>query len=173
MVDRASIEAMIEPSLCAMGYRLVRVVLTSGRRARLQVMAERDDDTPITLEDCAQISHSVSALLDVCDPIEGAYTLEVSSPGLDRPLTRQEDYDRFAGREARIELAHPIAGQKRFRGRLIGTSEGSIRLALPAGETALPLASVVRARLVAEEDFAPSAPKKRGRTRTPAQSRTH
>jgi ribosome maturation factor RimP len=163
---------MIEPSLRAMGYRLVRVVLTNGRRARLQVMAERDDEAPITVEDCAQISHSLSALLDIADPITGAYTLEISSPGIDRPLAKKEDYDRFAGREARIELSHPIAGQRRFRGRLMGTSEGTLRLALPAGEMALPLASVVRARLVAEEDLALSAPTKRGRPKAAARSRT-
>lgn len=172
-MDTAGIAAMIEPSLLAMGYRLVRVVLTSGHRPRLQVMAERDDEAPITVEDCAQISHSLSALFDIANPIAGTYTLEISSPGIDRPLTKKEDYDRFAGREARIELAQPIAGRRRFRGRLMGTSDGVIRLAQPAGETALPLASVVRARLVAEDDLALSAPKKRGRAKAAARSRTH
>ena len=163
---------MIEPSLRAMGYRLVRVVLTSGRSARLQVMAERGDEAPMTVEDCAEISHSVSALLDIADPIGGAYTLEISSPGIDRPLVRKEDYDRFAGREARIELSRPIAGQKRFRGRLLGTSEGAVRLALASGEASLPLASVVRARLVAEDDLLASAPKKGTRPKGAARSRT-
>ena len=83
-------------------------------------MAERIDDAPMTVDDCAEISHSVSALLDVADPIAGAYALEVSSPGIDRPLVRPEDYDRFAGFEARIEPAQPIDGRKRFRGRLLG-----------------------------------------------------
>ena len=86
MVDTSSIAQMIEPSLAAMGYRLVRVAVTSGRRPTLQIMAERIDEAPMTVEDCALISHSVSALLDVADPIAGAYTLEVSSPGIDRPL---------------------------------------------------------------------------------------
>src|SRR5215467_7055411 len=113
---------MIEPALAAMGYRLVRVLMTSGRRPTLQVMAERLDDLPITLDDCAEISHSVSAILDVADPIAGAYTLEISSPGIDRPLVRAQDYDRFSGFEARIELARPIEGRRRFRGRLLGTS---------------------------------------------------
>ncbi len=92
MVDTNGISQLIEPPLAAMGYRVVRVVLTSGRRATLQVMAERIDDTPMTVDDCAIISQSVSALLDVADPIPGAYTLEISSPGLDRPLVRPEDY---------------------------------------------------------------------------------
>ena len=102
-MDTNRIAQAIEPSLEGMGYRLVRVVITSGRRPTLQVMAERKDDQPMTVEDCAQISHSVSALLDVADPIAGAYMLEISSPGIDRPLVRAEDYDRFSGFEARIE----------------------------------------------------------------------
>jgi ribosome maturation factor RimP len=153
LVDTNEIAQMIEPSLAAMGYRLVRVVVTSGRRATLQVMAERIDDAPMTVDDCALISRSVSALLDVADPIAGAYLLEISSPGIDRPLVRPEDYDRFSGFEARIELTEPFAGRKRFRGRLLGTAGGEVRLATEAGEARLPLASVARARLVLTDDL--------------------
>ena len=153
MVDTNEIAQMIEPSLAAMGYRLVRVVVTSARRATLQVMAERIDDAPMTVDDCALISRSVSALLDVADPIAGAYLLEISSPGIDRPLVRPEDYDRFSGFEARIELTEPFAGRKRFRGRLLGTADGEVRLATEAGEARLPLASVSRARLVLTDDL--------------------
>lgn len=144
---------MIEPSLAAMGYRLVRVLITGGRRATLQVMAERLDDLPITHDDCAEISRSVSALLDVADPIAGAYTLEISSPGIDRPLVRVEDYDRFSGFEAKIELATPLNGRRRFRGRLVGTAEGVIRLLIEEGEVRLPLDAVVRAKLVLTDDL--------------------
>jgi ribosome maturation factor RimP len=153
LVDTNEIAQMIEPSLAAMGYRLVRVAVTSGRRATLQVMAERIDDAPMTVDDCALISRSVSALLDVADPIAGAYLLEISSPGIDRPLVRPEDYDRFSGFEARIELTEPFAGRKRFRGRLLGTADGEVRLATEAGEARLPLASVARARLVLTDDL--------------------
>jgi len=153
LVDTNEIAQMIEPSLVAMGYRLVRVVVTSGRRATLQVMAERIDDAPMTVDDCALISRSVSALLDVADPIAGAYLLEISSPGIDRPLVRPEDYDRFSGFEARIDLTEPFAGRKRFRGRLLGTADGEVRLATLAGEARLPLASVARARLVLTDDL--------------------
>ena len=153
MVDTHEIAQMIEPSLAAMGYRLVRVVVTSGRRATLQVMAERIDDAPMTVDDCALISRSVSALLDVADPIADAYLLEISSPGIDRPLVRPEDYDRFSGFEARIELTEPFGGRKRFRGRLLGTADGEVRLATEAGEARLPLASVARARLVLTDDL--------------------
>jgi ribosome maturation factor RimP len=153
LVDTNEIAQLIEPSLAAMGYRLVRVVVTNGRRATLQVMAERIDDAPMTVDDCALISRSVSALLDVADPIAGAYLLEISSPGIDRPLVRPEDYDRFSGFEARIELTEPFAGRKRFRGRLLGTANGEVRLATEAGEARLPLASVARARLVLTDDL--------------------
>ena len=160
MVDTNSIAQLIEPSLDAMGYRLVRVVMTSSRRATVQIMAERLDDLPITLDDCAQISHSLSALLDVADPIDGTYTLEISSPGIDRPLVRIEDYDRFSGFEARIELAMPVDGRKRFRGRLLGTSAGAVRLLTDAGETRLPLDAVARAKLVLTDDLIAAAQRK-------------
>ena len=161
MVDTNRIAQMIEPSLEAMGYRLVRAVITSGRRATLQVMAERLDDRPMAVDDCAQISHSVSALLDVADPIAGAYMLEISSPGIDRPLVRTEDYDRFSGFEAKIELARPIDGRKRFRGRLLGTSGGNVRLATEIGETELPLDAVARAKLVLTDDLIGAARRSR------------
>ena len=158
-MDTNRIAQAIEPSLEAKGYRLVRVVITSGRRPTLQVMAERRDDQPMTVEDCAQISHSVSAILDVADPIAGAYMLEISSPGIDRPLVRPEDYDRFSGFEARIELARPIEGRKRFRGRLLGTLAESVRLATETGEVSLPLADVARAKLVLTDDLIAATPR--------------
>jgi ribosome maturation factor RimP len=157
LVDTNSIAQLIEPSLNGTGYRLVRVAVTGGRRMTLQIMAERLNDAPITLEDCEQISHSVSALLDVADPIAGAYLLEVSSPGIDRPLVRAEDYDRFSGFEAKIELAMPIDGRKRYRGRLLGTAEGAIRLLTDVGESRLPLDAVMRAKLVLTDDLISTA----------------
>ena len=152
-MDTNRIAHAIEPSLEGMGYRLVRVVITSGRRPTLQVMAERRDDRAMTVEDCAQISHSVSAILDVADPIAGAYMLEISSPGIDRPLVRAEDYDRFSGFEARIELTRPIDGRKRFRGRLLGTVAECVRMATEAGEVRLPLSDVARAKLVLTDEL--------------------
>ncbi len=166
MVDTNRIAQAIEPSLDAMGYRLVRVVITSGRRPTLQVMAERRDDEPMTVEDCTQISHSVSAILDVADPIAGAYMLEISSPGIDRPLVRAEDYDRFSGFEARIELARPIEGRKRFRGRLLGTAADNVRLATETGEVRLPLAEVARAKLVLTDDLIAAAGRAAPRSET-------
>ena len=151
MVDTNEIARIVEPSLTAMGYRLVRVMMIG--RTTLQIMAEHENDAPMTVEDCAEISRTVSALLDVADPIAGAYTLEVSSPGLDRPLVRPEDYERFAGFEAKFELAAAIDGRKRFRGRLLGRSDDRVRLATEAGEVALPLAAIARAKLVVTDDL--------------------
>jgi ribosome maturation factor RimP len=157
------IAEIIEPSLEAMGYRLVRTLIMGGRRATLQIMAERADEQAMTVDDCAEISRSVSALLDVADPIVGAYVLEVSSPGIDRPLVRPEDYDRFAGFEARIDLATPLDGRKRFRGRLLGRAADAadqVRLAGEDGEVRLPLAAIAKAKLVLTDDLlaAHSAP---------------
>src|SRR6266436_10375389 len=144
---------MIAPSIEAMGYRLVRVAFTGGRRPTLQIMAERRDEAAMTVDDCADISRAVSALLDVADPIAGAYTLEVSSPGIDRPLVRPEDYDRFAGFAARIELSAPLDGRKRFRGRLLGRAEECVRLIGETGEVRLPFAAIARAKLVLTDDL--------------------
>ena len=153
-IDTSEISRLIEPSLEAMGYRLVRVALTSApRRPVLQVMAERLDEAAMSVDDCADISRSVSALLDVADPIAGAYMLEVSSPGIDRPLVRPEDFDRFAGFEARIELSAPLHGRKRFRGRLLGRADDCVRLVGDGGEARLPLAAIARAKLVLTDDL--------------------
>jgi ribosome maturation factor RimP len=144
---------IIEPSLEAMGYRLVRVAFLGARRATLQIMAERIDDAPMTVDDCTEISRSVSALLDVADPIAETYMLEVSSPGIDRPLIRAEDYDRFAGFEAKIELGRPVDGRKRFRGRILGRDDDHIRVVAEAGEVRLPLADIAKAKLVITDDL--------------------
>ncbi len=148
---------MIEPSLEAMGYRVVRIAFTGGRRATLQIMAERRDDAPMTVEDCADISRQISAVLDVEDPIATQYTLEVSSPGIDRPLVSREDFVRFAGFEAKVELNRPVDGQKRFRGRLLGFAEDDVRLALEDREVALPFADIARAKLMLTDELIAAA----------------
>jgi ribosome maturation factor RimP len=153
LVDNGKIEALIAPSLEAMGYRVVRVAVTGGRRATLQIMAERVDDKAMTVEDCADISRTASALLDVADPIATAYTLEVSSPGIDRPLVRREDFARFAGFEAKIELTSPVDGRRRFRGKLLGVEGDDVRVLVDAAPVALPLATVVRAKLVLTDEL--------------------
>jgi ribosome maturation factor RimP len=152
-IDANEIVKIIEPSLEVMGYRLVRVAFSGGQRPTVQVMAERCDEAAMTVDDCAEISRSVSALLDVADPIPVAYTLEVSSPGIDRPLVRPEDYDRFAGFEARLELTRPLDGRKRFRGRLLGRADNHVRLKTEAGEARVPLGDIARAKLILTDDL--------------------
>jgi ribosome maturation factor RimP len=157
------IAGLIEPSLDAMGYRLVRVQMSGGRRPTLQVMAERRDDVAMTVDDCADISRAVSAILDVADPIPGTYSLEVSSPGIDRPLVRREDFDRFAGHEARVELAQPIDGRRRFKGRLLGRDGDAVRMTVEdGGEVALPFPAIAKAKLVLTDELIAAAQKQQG-----------
>ena len=122
----AKIEGLLAPALEALGYGIVRVQLNSGRKATLQIMAERQDGAAMSVEDCATISRAVSALLDVEDPIPGAYDLEVSSPGIDRPLTRRQDFERFTGFEAKLETDRLLDGRRRFRGRIVGVDEAGV-----------------------------------------------
>jgi ribosome maturation factor RimP len=152
-IDTNAIARIIEPSLEALGYRVVRIAALAQRGTTLQIMVERTDEVGMTVDDCATVSRSVSALLDVADPIADTYTLEVSSPGIDRPLVRPEDYDRYAGFEARIELGAPHEGRKRFRGRLLGRENGTVRLATESGEAQLPFADITRAKLVLTDDL--------------------
>jgi len=140
-----------------MGFELVRVMSTGGRRPTLQVMAERLDRRGMTVDDCAEISRAVSAILDVEDPIKEAYQLEVSSPGIDRPLINPVDFERFAGFEARVETDRPIEGQRKFRGRLLGREDQAVRLALPDGERVIPLASIRKAKLVLTDELLAAA----------------
>jgi ribosome maturation factor RimP len=144
---------MIGPSLSAMGYSIVRVAFTGGRRPTLQIMAERVDNVMMTVDDCATISHTVSALLDVADPIDSAYQLEISSPGIDRPLTRRADYERFAGFEAKIDMLRLIEGRRRFRGTLMGVEGDDAKLLVGADTLLLPLDAIARAKLVLTDEL--------------------
>ncbi|ARJ64872.1 ribosome maturation factor RimP [Magnetospirillum sp. ME-1] len=152
---QSRLEALIAPSLDAMGYELVRVQLQGKQRLTLQIMADRKDGVMMAVDDCADISRSVSALLDVEDPISAAYTLEVSSPGIDRPLTRAKDFVAWAGFEAKMESCQPIDGRKRFRGKLLGLDETGafVRLAVETGEVTIPLADVRGAKLVLTDEL--------------------
>jgi ribosome maturation factor RimP len=146
----AKLAAIIAPSIEAMGYELVRVAVMGSRdRPTVQVMADRADGGQIAVEDCEAISHAVGALLDVEDPIAGAWNLEVSSAGIDRPLTRVKDWNRFAGHLARAEAVAPVDGRKRFSGIVLGADETHARMRLDDGtEVFLPLADLRRAKLV-------------------------
>ncbi|AWU94905.1 ribosome maturation factor RimP [Azospirillum ramasamyi] len=147
------IEQIITPSVEAMGYEVVRVQISGGQRSVLQIMAERADGAPMTVEDCADISRSVSALLDVEDPIREAYTLEVSSPGIDRPLTRLKDFERFAGFEARLESRMATDGRKRFKGMLKGVEDGLVCIDTDQGPARLEFDNILRAKLVLTDEL--------------------
>ncbi len=140
---------MIEPLLAQMGYELVRVAILGRERLTVQVMADRADGSLVGVDDCERISHAVGAALDVDDPMPGAWTLEVSSAGIDRPLTRAKDWERFAGHLARVELHASVDGRRRFTGTVLGVTQGDARLRLDDGaEVALPLSAIRRAKLV-------------------------
>ena len=123
----ARVAALAEPVLASLGYRLVRVRVSAFAGCTVQIMAERPDGT-MTIEDCEVASRALSPVLDVADPIESAYRLEISSPGIDRPLVRRSDFDRYAGYMAHIEMEVPIDGRKRFRGELKGTEGDCARI---------------------------------------------
>ena len=147
------IEQIITPSVEAMGYEVVRVQLTGGQRMVLQVRAERADGAPMTVEDCADISRAISAVLDVEDPIKSAYTLEVSSPGIDRPLTRLKDYERFAGFEAKLETRLAVDGRKRFKGMLKGVEDGLVCIETEQGAARLEFDNILRSKLVLTDEL--------------------
>jgi ribosome maturation factor RimP len=154
MAGSADIERIIEPALQAMGYELVRVMMTGGQhRPTLQIMLERADRQAVAVEDCEAASRAVSAILDVEDPIQSAYRLEVSSPGIDRPLTRPQDFARFAGHVAKVELKLPIDGRRKFQGRLIGLENERVLIATEAGEAALPVHDILKAKLVLTDEL--------------------
>src|SRR5262245_25917747 len=153
-LDRAAaVERLVAPSLAAAGYEVVRVLFMGQYRPVLQIMIERIDRRTLSVDDCAEVSRAVSALLDVEDLIAGAYTLEVSSPGIDRPLTRPEHFVRFAGFEAKVEMRIPLDGRKRFTGRLLGLEGERIRIATAEGEMTLPLADLQRAKLILTDEL--------------------
>jgi ribosome maturation factor RimP len=150
VADIAEVTRIIEPAAEAEGLALVRVKMIGGTSdPTLQVMAERPDTRQLTLEDCERLSRRISDLLDQDDPIEHAYRLEVSSPGIDRPLTRLRDYDDWKGHQARMTFAEPLNGRKQYSGALIGTEGETVLVDVPGmGPTGVPFAAIQSAKLV-------------------------
>src|SRR5664280_2070691 len=155
-----------EPVIEQLGYRLVRVMVSAADGCTVQIMVERPDGTMV-VEDCETVSRALSPVLDMADPIDKAYRLEVSSPGIDRPLVRKSDFDRYAGHLVKIETEIPIDGRKRFRGLLIGTEGEAARIRqddkkddAEAGETAeilLPIGEMSEAKLVLTDELVTQA----------------
>lgn len=148
-----TIETLVTPTLQAEGFDIVRVLFSGDRRPKLQIMVERRDGRAVGVDDCALASRLVSAVLDVEDPVSGSYVLEVSSPGIDRPLTRLQDFERFAGFEARVELRAPVDGKRRFRGRLRGVEQDRIRLETEQERVELSFDDIQKAKLVLTDEL--------------------
>ncbi len=154
----ARVAAIVEPVLEDLGYRLVRVKVSGTNGCTVQIMGERPDGL-MSVDDCEAVSRAVSPALDVDDPVGRAYYLEVSSPGIDRPLVRPGDFDRWAGHEVRIEMSVPQEGRKRFRGLIRGAEGTNALVEIPAaGEVpqfvaSLPIADIAEARLVLTDDL--------------------
>lgn len=158
----ARVAAIIEPVLHQIGFRLVRVRVSGAEGCTVQIMAERPDGS-MTVEDCEEVSRALSPVLDVADPIDRAYRLEISSPGIDRPLVRKSDFERYAGHLARIEMNIAVNGRKRFRGTLAGTDGEAARITrdeVPEGEdpaVLLPIEDMSEAKLVLTDELVTEA----------------
>ena len=150
-LDRRLAE-IVRPVIEDLGYELIRLRYMSGKKPTLQIMADKPDGG-IEVDDCALISTDVSANLDVEDPIAEEYVLEVSSPGIDRPLTRLKDFDRWAGYEAKLETAELIDGRRRFKGALEGTEGGEVLIAVEEGTIGLRFDWLSDAKLVLTDDL--------------------
>ncbi len=157
MASVAQLEELIAPTLEDLGYVVVRIQMSGRDTVTVQIMVDRLDEKVIDVEDCATVSRACSAIFDVDDPIEKAYTLEVSSPGIDRPLVRRRDYERFAGYEAKVELRYAIENQRRFRGKLLGMVEDDVHLEIEHQgqrvEIALPFDDIDQAKLVMSDQL--------------------
>ncbi len=148
---------IIEPVVQNLGFSLFSVSLNSDI---LQIMAENPETKNLNLSECTTLSREISTILDVEDPIAGRYRLELSSPGIDRPLRSLEDYVHYKGREAKVEIEPPIDGQKRFRGVIVGIENDEIVLNTDQGEVAFPFQSVHKAKLVLTDDLIKAAKQK-------------
>ena len=147
------IEGLIAPSLTEAGYELVRVATDSAKEQRLQIMIERLDQRAISVDDCAHVSKIISALLELDDPITGPYNLEVSSPGIDRPLVKESDFERFAGFEVELKTSEPIAGKSYFVGSLLGIEEGLVGLLCNGVRQQIEISDIYAASLVLTDDL--------------------
>jgi ribosome maturation factor RimP len=150
MADIAALTTLIEPEAKALGLELVRVAFFGGKSdPTLQIMAERPDTRQLDISDCEALSRRISEKFDELDPIEEAYRLEVSSPGIDRPLTRVQDWIDWAGFDARVKMASPLNGRKQFDGRIVASDGDSVTLDVnKLGEVAVPLAQIASAKLI-------------------------
>ena len=167
VVAAQHLEPVFEPVIEKAGFKLVRLRMMGGSAKTLQVMAERPDGS-MDVEGCAALSHALLDFIETEDPIEGDYEIEVSSPGIDRPLTRPMDFSRWSGHEAKIELTAPIEGRKRFRATLLGLDGQDVRIrdtSIGNDEIKFPFRAIANAKLVLTDKLI----NENAKTRTPAQ----
>lgn len=154
MQKKHPIYDMVAPAIEEMGFDVVRIMTIGQQRPTVQIMIERKDGENLVVDDCAAVSRVVSAILDEKDPIEGEYSLEVSSPGLDRPLTKPEHFARFVGYEAKIETDEAVDGRKRFKGTIKALDAGDvIRFVMDEKEHDIPFSAVAKAKLVLTDEL--------------------
>lgn len=157
MQKKHHLHDILEPIVTELGFELVRVLTVGNVNPTLQVMIERQDRKNIVVDDCAMVSRAISAILDEKDPISGAYTLEVSSPGIDRPLVNLENFVRFSGFEAKVETDIEIEKRKRFKGRIVRVDNDDIILLMDGKEWTIPFDAVAKAKLLLTDELLKAA----------------
>lgn len=157
MQKKHHLQDMLEPTINNLGFDLVRILTIGNVNPTLQIMIERKDRQNMVVDDCATVSRAISAVLDENDPISGKYTLEVSSPGLDRPLVNLENFVRFAGFEAKVETDTEIEKRKRFKGRIVRVENDNIILLMDDKEWTIPFSAVAKAKLLLTDELIAAA----------------
>lgn len=158
MPETHPLEGLLSPMIEQLGFEVVRIKTIGAKNPTLQVMIERKDRKNLVVDDCAAVSRAISDLLDEADPIEGEYSLEVSSPGLDRPLTKLENFERFAGFETRIETRSEVEGRKRFKGRILSVdAERRIHFEMDGQEYVIPYDEIAKAKLILTDELLAAA----------------
>lgn len=153
MQQRHHLADMLEPVIDGLGYETVRILTIGQANPTLQIMIDKTDGTEITVDDCAKVSRALSEVLDDKDPISDKYNLEVSSPGLDRPLTKLAHFERFAGNEVKIETDTAVENRKRFRGELLGVDGESVVLKMDDAEYKIPFENISKAKIILTDEL--------------------
>ncbi|MBQ7285643.1 MAG: ribosome maturation factor RimP [Alphaproteobacteria bacterium] len=154
MTDKHPVQDLVEPIIEDLGFEVVRIMTIGAKNPTLQIMIERKDRKDLIVDDCATVSRAISAVLDEKDPIEGEYSLEVSSPGLDRPLTKLEHFERFSGYEAKIETKKEVENRKRFKGKIISVDENQqIVFDMDGAEYRIPYETIGKAKLILTDEL--------------------
>jgi len=157
MSEKLKIEELIAPTINSLGYDLVRVQILDEGTKTLQIMVDRLDEANLTVDDCSVISKEISVIIDINDPIGENYLLEVSSPGIDRPLLRFKDFEKYAGFHARVDMSIALEGRKKFKGKLTGTEGDNIRIKVKEETYLLPFSKIEKAKLTLTQELLDAA----------------